>query len=291
MNVVCITGKDVVAGSNNSTYTYRFPCSVNLNDHSVALASLTMYSCYYNVTAAIANNVFTITIYPADAYAQTYTITVPDGSYTVADLNSYFQYYCIQNSLYLINAVGDYVYFASFAVNAVKYAIELQTISCPYNGDEGTLPLGWTLPLGFPVAPAVNASWNAVVAFPNAGMAEYFGFAVNFATAANSGNTTTLAYLSTICPQIQPNPSLLISITGISNKYAATPIIYSFSSAGVAFGSMLSEKPNNLLWSTLNSGTYNELRVTFLGTDMRPMNLLDPSITLLLAIKSNLSRE
>jgi hypothetical protein len=250
-----------------------------------------MYSCYYNVTAAIANNVFTITIYPADVYAQTFTITVPDGSYTVADLNSYFQYWSIQNSLYLINSVGDYVYFASFAVNAVKYAIELQTISCPYNGDVSTLPLGWTLPLGFPTAPAVNASWNAVVAFPNAGMAEYFGFAVNFATAANSGNTTTLAYLSTIAPQIQPNPSLLLSITGISNKYAATPIIYSFSSAGVAFGSMISEKPNNLMWSTLNSGTYNELRITFLGTDLRPMTLLDPSITLLLALKSNLLRE
>jgi len=291
MNVVCITGKDVVAGTNNSTYTYRFPSSINLNDHSVALASLTMYSCYYNVTAAIANNVFTITIYPADAYTQTFTITVPDGSYTVADLNSYFQYWSIQNSPYLINAVGDYVYFASFAVNAVKYAIELQTISCPYNGDEGTLPLGYTLPLGFPTAPAVNASWNAVVAFPNAGMAEYFGFSVNFATAANSGNTTTLAYLSTICPQIQPNPSLLLSITGISNKYAATPIIYSFSSAGVPFGSMISEKPNNMMWSNLNSGTYNELRITFLGTDLRPMTLLDPSITLLLAIKSNLSRE
>ena len=291
MNVVAITGKDVVVGTNNSSYVYRFPCSVNFNDHSVALASLTMYSCYYNVTAALANNVFTVTIYPADAYTYTYTITVPDGSYTVADLNSYFQYWSIENHLYLVNAAGGYVYFASFAVNAVKYAIELQTISCPYNGDVGTLPLGWTLPLGFPTAPAVNASWNAVVSFPNAGMAEYFGFAVNFATAANSGNTTTLAYLSTIAPQIQPNPSLLVSITGISNKYAASPVIYSFSSAGVAFGSMISEKPNNLLWSTLNSGTYNELRVTFLGTDLRPMTLLDPSITLLLAIKSNLTRE
>ena len=291
MNVVAITGKDVVAGTSNSSYVYRFPISVNLNDHSVALASLTMYSCYYNVTAALANNVFTVTIYPADAYTYTYTITVPDGSYTVADLNSYFQYWSIENHLYLVNAAGGYVYFASFAVNAVKYAIELQTISCPYNGDVGELPLGWTLPLGFPTAPAVNASWNAVVSFPNAGMAEYFGFAVNFATAANSGNTTTLAYLSTIAPQIQPNPSLLVSITGISNKYAASPVIYSFSSAGVAFGSMISEKPNNLLWSTLNSGTYNELRVTFLGTDLRPMTLLDPSITLLLAIKSNLTRE
>ena len=241
------------------------------------------------MTAALANNVFAIQVYPVDAYAKTFTITVPDGSYTVADLNSYFQYYCIQNSLYLVNADGNYVYLASFAVNAVKYCIELQTISCPYNGDLATLPVGYTLPVGFPLAPAVGASWNAVVSFPNAGMASYFGFAVGFTTDANSGNTTTLAYLSSIAPQIQPNPSVLISLNGINNKYTASPVIYSFSSAGVNFGDMISERPNNLLWSNLNAGTYNELRVTFLGTDLRPMTLLDPSITMLLVIKSNLS--
>jgi hypothetical protein len=172
----------------------------------------------------------------------------------------------------------------------VRYAIEIQTISCPYNGDESTLPLGYTLPIGFPVPPAVGASWNAVLTVPK-GMSEYLGQVEGFATDANSGVGTTLAYLSTICPQIQPTPNVMVSITGISNKFAAIPIIYSFSSAGVPFGSMLSERPNELLWSTLNSGHYNELRVTFLGTDLRPMTLLDPSITLLLAIKSNLSRE
>ena len=290
MNVVCLTGKDVVVGTNNSSYVYRFPCSANLNDHSIALASLTLFSCWFNVTAALGNNKLSLTIFPADAYAVPYPIVIPDGSYSVADLNSYLQYWSIENSLYLIDATGNYVYLLSVAVNLVSYAIEIQTISCPYNGDESTLPLGWTLPLGFPVAPAIGASWNAVLTVP-IGMSEYLGQVVGFATDANSGVGTTLAYISTICPQIQPTPNVMVSITGISNKYASTPIIYSFSSAGVAFGSMLSEKPNNLLWSNLNSGTYNELRVTFLGTDMRPMNLLDPSITLLLAIKSNLSRE
>jgi len=182
--------------------------------------------------------------------------------------------------------VGSYHYFASFAVNAVKYAIEVQTYSIPYNGDIATLPVGWTLPLAFPVPAAIGVSWNPVLNFPK-GMASYFGFAENFSTAANSGNTTTLAYLSTISPQINPNPSVLVSITGINNKYAISPIIYSFSSAGVAFGNMISEKPNNLLWCTLNSGTYSEIRVSFLGSDFRALPMLDPSITMLLTIKAN----
>jgi len=290
MNVICLTQSNVIQGTGNSTFVYKMPSSVNLDNHSIALASLTMFSCWNNVTAALGNNKLSLTIFPADAYAVPYPIVIPDGSYSVADLNSYLQYWAIENNLYLIDATGNYVYLLNVAVNLVRYAIEIQTISCPYNGDESTLPLGWTLPLGFPVAPAIGASWNAVLTVPK-GMSEYLGQVEGFATAANSGNTTTLAYLSTICPQIQPTPNVMISITGISNKYASTPIIYSFSSAGVPFGSMLSERPNELLWSTLNSGHYNELRVTFLGTDLRPMTLLDPSITLLLAIKSNLSRE
>jgi hypothetical protein len=165
----------------------------------------------------------------------------------------------------------------------------LHTIACGYNGDLVNLPIGWSLPLGFPIALAVGVPWNAVVSFPNAGMASYFGFATGFSTDANSGIGTTLAYLSTIAPQVQPNPSVLISLNGINNKYAASPIIYSFSSAGVNFGAVIEERPNNLLWSNLNAGNYNELRITFLGTDMRPMNLLDPSITMLLVIKSNMS--
>jgi len=287
MNVICLTQANVVQGSGNSSFVYRFPTSANLDNHSIALASLTLYSCWFNVTAALGNNKLSLTIYPADAYTFTYSIVIPDGSYSVANLNSYLQYWAIQNSLYLIDANGDYVYFLNIAVNAVRYAIEIQSFSCPYNGDIATLPVGYTLPVGFPVAPAVGLSWNAVLTVP-VGMSEYLGQAVNFSTDANSGNTTTLAYLSTICPQINPNPNVMVSITGISNKYAASPIIYSFSSAGTPFGSMIQERPNELLWNTLNSGNYNEIRVSFLGTDFRPLPLLDPSITLLLAIKSNM---
>ena len=288
MNSICLTASNVVSGTHNASYVYKFPSSAVFGNHSIALAGLTCYSCVFNVTAALGNNKLSLVIYPADAYALPYNIVIPDGSYTVDALNSYFQYYSIQNGLYMIDAVGSYHYFASFAINAVKYAIEVQTFSIPVNGTFDGLPLGWYLPSNFPVAVGAGTYWNPVITFPS-GMSEYFGFAAGFSTAPNSGLTTTLAYLSTIAPQINPNPSVLVSVTGISNKFAVSPIIYSFSSAGVAFGSMISEKPNNLLWCSLNSGTYSEIRVTFLGSDFRPLTMLDPSITMLLAIKPNSS--
>jgi hypothetical protein len=33
------------------------------------------------------------------------------------------------------------------------------------------------------------------------------------------------------------------------------------------------------------SGTYNELRLQFLGTDLQPVTIKDPNMTILLAIK------
>jgi hypothetical protein len=121
MNSICLTQANLVPGSGNSSFVYRFPSSANFDHHSIALASLSCYSCVFNVSAALGNNILFMKIF--NDPASMYTITIPDGSYTVADLNSYFQYYSIQNSLYLIDDVGSYHYFASFAINAFKFAI------------------------------------------------------------------------------------------------------------------------------------------------------------------------
>ncbi|DBA01705.1 TPA: hypothetical protein N0F65_010356 [Lagenidium giganteum] len=48
------------------------------------------------------NNTFNV-IWPTAATTTTYTITLPDGTYTASDLNAYLQYWSIQNNLYLIN--------------------------------------------------------------------------------------------------------------------------------------------------------------------------------------------
>jgi hypothetical protein len=55
----------------------------------------------------------------------------------------------------------------------------------------------------------------------------------------------------------------------------------------VAVGGLITEKPPNYCWNRLIDGTYNELRVTFLGTNLSPIQLNDNQITILLAIKDS----
>jgi hypothetical protein len=49
---------------------------------------------------------------PSGATAKSYTshnITIPEGFYTIDDLNSYMQYYALTNGLYLVNSDGNNV--------------------------------------------------------------------------------------------------------------------------------------------------------------------------------------
>ena len=95
----------------------------------------------------------------------------------------------------------------------------------------------------------------------------------------------TLSYISTSAPNVQPNSSLLFSMSNVDNAYAVpTSILYTLVPQ-VAVGELINEKPPNFIWSRLIDGTYNELRLTILGTDLTPIKINDPAMTIILVIK------
>lgn len=97
-----------------------------------------MYYSWYSITSPYVNSQFQI-VWPAGAGTTTFTITIPNGFYTISDLNSYLQKYCITNGLYLINVSGQYLYYCEFLTNSNYYAIQFNAYSVPTS-----LPAGWT---------------------------------------------------------------------------------------------------------------------------------------------------
>lgn len=296
---------NLVQDGKNNTLVYKFPSSVNFADSEIAISQITMYYSWFNVTTTLSNNYFTFNwtnVAGGNVYT-TYTIKIPDGLYEVADLNNYLQFVCINaNNLttafinpvpaapfYLVDSGGDNVYYAEFIVNPTAYAIQLNTYAVPT-----ALPVGWTNP-GATLLP--GQTFNPVITTP-ARFNEIVGFATTFSSSqnqnnagANPGTTTaykigsTFSYLSTITPQVQPNPSLLVSISNIDNAYSnPSSIIYSLAPS-VAIGELIVEKPPEFNFNKLLKGTYNELRVQFLGVDLQPVTIKDPNMTLLLVIK------
>jgi hypothetical protein len=64
-----------------------------------------------------------------------------------------------------------------------------------------------------------------------------------------------------------------------------TSIIYSLTPSAVAIGEIINERPPQYLWNKIIDGTYNQIRVSILGTDLRPLKIQDPAMTILLAIR------
>jgi len=289
MRTIILNQGNIVPDGQNNKLVYRFPNSVNLNDAYLAVSSVVMYYSWFNITSQYNNNTFSYNWINGAGVATTYTITVPNGLYEISTLNQLLQFTMIQNGHYLVDSAGNNVYYAEFLINAPRYAVQINTFLFPT-----ALPVGYTNPAGVAFPPQ---SFNPIITLP-ANINKIFGFVAGFATAQNLNNAFvpptsdyvsklangTLSYISTVAPQVQPNSSVLLNISNIDNYYAQpTGIIYTVV-PNVAIGAIISEKPPQFAWNKMINGTYNELRMNILGTDLQPILINDPAMTFILVI-------
>jgi len=291
MRTIVLNRGNLIGDGQNNKMIYQFPGSVLFQDTYIAVSQISMYYSWYNISQALQNNTLQYT-WRVGATTNTFTITIPDGLYEVAVLNELLQYSFIENGHYLVNASGQNVYYAEILVNPSRYAVQLNTFLVPL-----ALPAGWTEPASW--TGYSTATFNPQFILP-ARVNELLGFSVGFTTDANTSNAYvppsgqdyisklangTLSYISTTAPDIQPNSSILVSVSNIDNQYSQpSSILYSIV-PNVAIGELISEKPPQYAWNKLINGTYNQLRLTFLGTDLNPIKINDPSITILLVLK------
>jgi hypothetical protein len=287
-----MNGTHIVQDGLNNKLVYKFPNSVVFKDKYIAVSSISMYYSWFNITALYLNNTFTYTW--NGTTNQTYTVTIPDGLWDISAINNYIQYVCLQNGTYW-SVSGTYYYPFELIINANRYAVQLNTYQIP---TAATAPATATTP------PAGWASvvFNSVVTFPSAFNA-IVGYTAGFASDNNVGggitfgtptaatnyasvnSVNTISYLSNLAPQVQPNSSVLFSLSNINNPYTQpSSIIYSLNS-NVGVGELISEKPPNFMWNKLIDGTYNELRLTFLSPTLQAITINDPNMTILLTIR------
>lgn len=293
MFILVLNSSNIVQDGQNNKLVYNFPNSINFKDKYIAVSSVTMYYSWFNIDSKYSNNVFTYS-WTSAAITTTYTVTIPNGLYNIADINYYLQWTMINNGHYLVNSGGENIYYAEFIVNPNRYAIQLNTFLVPT-----ALPVGWTNPAGL-VFP--TQTFNPVITITT-NLSNIIGYPLNFASNGNVNNayvapvasssnnyvakdaTGTLSYLSNSAPNVQPNSSIFLSISNINNPYSQpSSIIYSVTPT-VAIGEQVIERPPNFMWNRMIDGTYNELRLVILGIDKSPIQLNDPNMTILLTIK------
>lgn len=302
MFIIVLNQNNIVADGQNNKLVYKFPNSVVFKDKYIAVSSISMFYSWFNITTTAQNNYFTYT-WTNGGVTTTYTITIPDGLYEIKDINNLIQFECIKNGTYYKSPSQTYIYPFEFQVNPNRYAIQINTFLIPTATPAG----GYSTPSNFAGWP--TQAQNSVVTIPskfNIIMGYTDGFSSNanvlngytppaptkynnYVTKISDPSATppvgTLSYLSDISPQVQPNNNILFSLSNINNPYSQpSSIIYSLNPS-VAIGEQIFETPPNFMWNKLIDGTYNELRLTFLGTDLSPISINDPNMTILLTIK------
>ena len=136
---------NVTNTNNNSVYTYNF---INggfrvEDDMEIMVSSAQIPYSIFNITAAYNNNSFVL-YFPTGSTSSSYTqftLTLPDGFYTMSDFNNYIDQFCITNGLYLINSSGQNVYYINVSTNQNYYAVQLLLYTVPTS-----LPTGYTAP-------------------------------------------------------------------------------------------------------------------------------------------------
>ena len=275
MKTIVLGERDIVPNSNNTTLVYRFPNSVDLTGCQIAVSSIQMYYSWDNININFENNTFSYNWIVAGV-PTTFTVVIPNGLYEIKDINNFLQFSFIQNGHYLVDDNGLNVYYADFIVNPTRYAIQINTFPVPT-----ALPLGWSNPAGL-VFPLVT--FNPIITLPPK-FNDILGFTAGFTTPQNLGIGTNLSFLSSKAPQVQPNNNLLVGLSGIDNKYAnPSSIIYSVSPA-VGLGELITDRPANFNWNRILAGTYNQLRLQFIGNTYENLNIRDPNMTIILVIQ------
>jgi len=295
---IVMNSSNVVPNGQNNQLVYSFPNSIAFPNHEIAIQSISMYYSWVNINSTSLNN-NQYQIYWT-ATEDTFTVVMPDGLYEIATINQYLQFFCIQNGLFLITATGSYVYFIEWTINTSLYAVQLNLYPIPTEAE--ATALGYIAPSianGFPADWAgytastvglVPAIFLSAATLPANNFYKIIGFPQDFNMlnapyGPPTGGTVNASYVSTTAPQVQPNPTLYIAISNIENNMATPSSIIGTISPTVNYGELINITPPQFAWNKLLSGTYNSLRLSLLGTNKQPVQLLDPTMTLTLVIR------
>lgn len=276
---LCLNSTNVVSGSNNTGFRYNFiGGNFRAEGMEICISALTIPYAWYNVSSAYGNNTFSISFPTTASPSTTVAVTLPDGFYSVADIQNYIQQICIANGFYLINAGGQYVFYTYLTYSATFYKVQLVQTPVPI-----VLPTGWTTPANF-------QGFNAAVLTPtlvlaaSGSIAPIIGFAPGTSFPA-APSATAVNFLSTSTPVGSTVNSLIMRCSLVSNNIVSPSDILDGFPINSTFGSNITYDPSFEKWVAMKDGTFSSLTLTLVDQNLNSIVSLDPNVAITLMIR------
>lgn len=280
-NTLILNSSNII-GSNNNIFQYNF---INSGFYipegsEISISSVQIPYSFYNVSSFYSNQKFRIR-WPVGSGFSDYDVTLDEGFYTVNDIQNFIEQFCIKNSLYMINANGDYIYFIYLSYNITAYKIQL---ICSPVYTVALTPVGVTLPASFPTRPTTDSSTPLFIVLDDK-FGSLLGF--NIGTYPSAFQNTDFDKLSDYTPKGSNINSIVVRANVVENSVTMpSDILDSFGiPLGSNFGSNINYEPSFQKWVSIRGGNYTSMIITIQDQDFGDIKILDPNSIITLIIK------
>ena len=280
-----LNSSNVSNTSTNTSFKYNF---INggflIKDMEMCVSSITLPYSFYNISSYYNNQTFSL-IFPKGATTQTISITLPEGFYTVPDINSYIQQICLDNGAYLIDSTGNYVYYQQLVYNSTYYSVQLLLYPVPTS-----LPSGYSYAsAGTLYTSAANLPTTAYtpqfVLASSGSIATIIGFKAG-TTYPSAQTTSNQSILSTLTPVGSTVNSIIMQCSLVSNPVIVpSDILDSMPIHNTSFGSNITYDPSFEKFISLSDGTFNNFTFSFRDQNLDEIYARDPNVSITLIIR------
>jgi hypothetical protein len=295
MKTIILNSSNIVPDGTNSKFQYFFPQGgYTFKDDLIAVNSISQYFSSFNISSTYNNNSFSYIWVDGGEYQ----VSIPNGYYSVAQINAFLHSVQYANKHYLLTSAGQIVYLLELVINQSRYAVSLNTylISVAIaTTNSWTLPVGagWVLPnndiLPYLVVPATN-NFGKLIGFASG---QYPAGVIDI-TIPPPDQTQIPSFaesqsiLSTFAPQITPYSSFLVYCSLVNNRSVIpSQLIYSYTPTGATFGALQEYAPQSeLAWNAVQDGQYTQFLVEFKDQLGNPITFQDPNTLITLITKN-----
>jgi len=248
--------------------TLHFPQSQEFKNKEVALAYLGLYYSWRNVTQNNNNNKFGY-IWVNNVF---YPIDLPDGFYSIFDLNNFMQQITMtNNNHFVLDVSNEKVFFIDIKVNPTYYSATTtcRPISVPNGGSNPhSLQLG-----NVPQLQILDNNFGSLIGYDVGLYPPTAGTTVDYyVNSQNIANITPVTSVNVNCNLAESQNSIF------SNS------IYQFSPT-VPYASYISFQTTYPMFYDISNGSYKDITVYFTDQSGKPLDILDGNINVTLLVR------
>ena len=250
----------------------------------IAITHINMYFSWFNIHPNYNNTSLVYQFWDMNGDLQNFTVEFTPGYYNLTSIYEKIISVMLKNGHYLEDMEGGQYFLFKLRNNDVMYTTEfifysVSELSDSIKADFKT-PVTWTLPSTYECISFVfptNNEFHKLLGFDQ-------GVSVTPSTVSQViSEEYTIG--STVCPQIEPSSSFIISCNLCSNKLALdSNQITAFAIPNIDFGETISVDINPV-YSKMGVGEYDYIELHIYDQLYRPVHIFDPSMLINISIK------